>query len=280
MKSLIASLMIGVSALALPLVAQEAETPDPATVLAEVNGTEITLGHVVALASRLPAEYDQVEAEVLYNGILDQLVQQQLLASTVNTETAFAQLSVENETRTVLASEALAFIASEAASEENILAAYEAEVEGYTATKEFFAAHILVETEEEATALIEMLDNGTDFAELAQEKSIGPSGPNGGELGWFGPGAMVPSFDAAVQEMEVGSVAGPIQTDFGWHVINLIETRDTMPPTLDQRYGALEEQLRQQAIEMRITQLEADGDVTRSDVEFDFTAIRDGSLLD
>ena len=280
MKSLLSSLLIGATLQFSPVLAQDAAPIDPDAVLAEVNGKEITLGHVIALASRLPAQYAQVEAQILYDGILDQLIQQELLAGTVNLDTRAARLSIENETRTALAAEALAIVSLEATSEEAVISAYEAEVAAYVATPEFRASHILVETEEEAQALVSELEGGAVFADLAREKSTGPSGPNGGDLGWFGPGAMVPPFDEAVQAMDVGGISGPVQTQFGWHVINLVDARDSQPPSLDQRYNAIADQLRNAAVEAYITQLEVDAEITRNDVEFDVEEIRNIENLD
>ncbi len=110
---------------------------------------------------------------------------------------------------------------------------YEQRIENLSGT-EYKARHILVETEDEASDLIEQLDGGADFAELAQEFSTGPTGPNGGDLGWFAPDRMVAPFSAAVQALEVGSHSPePVQTQFGWHVILLEETRDQQPPGIE-----------------------------------------------
>ena len=280
MKLIFASLLIGATLQFSAVVAQDATAPDPDVVVAEVNGKEIKLGHIIALASRLPEQYDTVDPQVLYDGILDQLVQQELLAGTVSLDNQATRLSIENETRTVLATEALARITLEATSEENVVAAYEAEVANFVPGQEYRASHILVETEEEALALVADLEGGADFAELAREKSTGPSGPSGGELGWFGPGAMVAPFDEAVQAMEPGSFSAPVQTQFGWHVINLVETRETPPPSLEQRYGPLAEQLQNAAVEAYITQLEVDGEITRPEIEVDVTQIRNVEILD
>lgn len=280
MKSILSSLLIGAALQFSPAFAQETPSVDPDAVVADVNGTEITLGHVIALAARLPEQYNTVDPKILYDGILDQLIQQQLLADTVDLDSRAARLSIENERRTVLATEALARISAEATSEEQVLAAYEAEAENYVSAKEFRASHILVETEEEALALVEELNGGADFAELAMEKSTGPSGPSGGDLGWFGPGAMVAPFDEAVQAMAPGDISAPVQTQFGWHVINMVDVRDTTPPTLEERYGALSEQLRNAAVEAYITQLEVDAEVDRPELEFDVNTIRNIEVLE
>ncbi|MEO1562372.1 MAG: peptidylprolyl isomerase [Pseudomonadota bacterium] len=269
-------IMVG-ALIASPALSQDATTAD--TVVAEVNGTVITFGHIVSLASRLPPEYNQVQPEILYNGILDQLIQQELLAAEIDGDSKSAKLAMENEVRSVLATEALAAIAEEATSEDLILAAYEAEVANFTPSPEFRASHILVETEEEAAEVVEELEAGANFADLARERSTGPSGPNGGDLGWFGPGAMVPTFDEAVQAMEAGAISQPVETQFGWHVINLVEVRETTPPTLEERFPALSDQLRGEAIEAYITQLEVDAEISRPEVEVDLLQIRNGELL-
>ncbi len=85
----------------------------------------------------------------------------------------------------------------------------------------FNADHILVENEEEAKEIKSALDQGADFAKLAQEKSTCPSGQNGGGLGNFGSGQMVEPFEKACMEMEIGQISDPVQSEFGWHVIRL-----------------------------------------------------------
>ncbi|MFK8017168.1 MAG: peptidylprolyl isomerase [Gammaproteobacteria bacterium] len=110
--------------------------------------------------------------------------------------------------------------------EAKVREAYEAQLNSGSA-REYKARHILVETEEEAKSLIEKLDGGADFVELAKSDSTGPSGPNGGDLGWFGQGRMVEPFFNATVELESGNyTTAPVQTRFGWHVILLEQTRD------------------------------------------------------
>jgi len=99
---------------------------------------------------------------------------------------------------------------------------------------EYNARHILLESREDAEKVIDLLDAGGDFAELAREHSTGPTGPNGGQLDWFTPDRMVQPFSDAVQTLEVGTYTSePVQTQFGWHVILLEDTRDRQPPGLE-----------------------------------------------
>lgn len=83
------------------------------------------------------------------------------------------------------------------------------------------ARHILVEQEEFCQELIDKIKNGSDFSELAKEHSKCPSGRNGGDLGEFGPGQMVPEFDTVVFNEAVGVPHGPVKTSFGFHIVEI-----------------------------------------------------------
>ncbi|MEL7537571.1 MAG: peptidylprolyl isomerase [Pseudomonadota bacterium] len=125
------------------------------------------------------------------------------------------------------------FIETNEPTEEEIRAEYEKTTTG-DAGKEYKARHILVPTEDEAKALIAELDEGANFEELAKEKSTGPSGPSGGDLGWFPPNRMVPPFSEAVVALEDNAYTKePVQTQFGFHVILREGSRDLAPPPFD-----------------------------------------------
>lgn len=122
----------------------------------------------------------------------------------------------------------------DAVTEEDVKARYDQEVAATEPQEELSARHILVETEEEARAIIAQLDDGADFAELAKEKSTGPSATQGGDLGYFTKGRMVPEFEAAAFKLEKGEYAKePVKTDFGWHVIKLEDKRSAAPPAFE-----------------------------------------------
>ncbi len=102
------------------------------------------------------------------------------------------------------------------------------------------------------------LEDGADFAELAKEKSTGPSGPNGGDLGWFAPNQMVAPFSAAVMALEDGAFSKtPVQTQFGWHVILREETRKTNPPTLDSVRDTVKQVVEQEKFQKYLEELRA-----------------------
>ncbi len=125
------------------------------------------------------------------------------------------------------------FLEENPATDEEIQAEYEATTGGDQG-QEYKARHILLETQEAAAAVIAELDGGADFETLAKEKSTGPSGPSGGDLGWFAPNRMVPPFSAAVVALADNAYSKePVQTDFGWHVILREGSRQATPPPLE-----------------------------------------------
>jgi peptidyl-prolyl cis-trans isomerase C len=263
-----------------PVMAQD--TPDPDTVVATVDGTEITLGHMIALRSSLPQQYNQLPPEVLFNGILDQLVQQTLLMQDFEGELSRqSELLIENERRAVTAGEVITKVMGVDLDADAVQVAYDEKYGKAEDETEYKASHILVESEDAAKALIGELEGGADFATLAQENSIGPSGANGGDLGWFGAGTMVEPFFNAVAALEAGEMSEPVETQFGWHVIKLNETRIKDQPTLDEVRAELEEELRQAKFQDHVRKLEARADVDREDTSaIDPADINDMTLLE
>ena len=235
------------------------------TVVATVNGTNITIGNMIIARATLPEQYQQLPPEVLFKGILDQLVQQTALSQDYEGDLPTRiTLALENERRQLIAGEVIEKAMAQDVSQEELQAAYDEAYTDAEPTEEFSASHILVETEEDAKADKTELDEGADFAELAKEKSTGPSGPAGGTLGWFGPGMMVPAFETAVAELEVGAVSEPVETQFGWHVIKLDEKRQKEAPALDEVKDELETQVRQVKAQALIEETTEAADVDRS----------------
>jgi peptidyl-prolyl cis-trans isomerase C len=137
------------------------------------------------------------------------------------------------------------FLEDNQATEQEIFNLYEEQV-ALAPPQEFKARHILVETQSSAVALIEELQGGADFAELAKEHSTGPSAPSGGDLGWFTAQAMVEPFSNAVAAMEDGAFTpAPVQTQFGWHIILREGSRDSAPPPLDSVRDVLKQRVEQ-----------------------------------
>lgn len=266
---------VAAATFALPALAQDADT-----VIATVNGQEITVGHMVVLYDALPDQYKSLPDDVLFEGIKEQLIQQTVLAQSVASMGKAIELRLDNEERSLKAGVAIDDIIEARVTDEALQALYDARFASAAPAMEFNASHILVETEESALDLIAQLEGGADFATLAQEHSTGPSGPNGGQLGWFGEGAMVAPFEAAVMDMEVEAISAPVQTQFGWHVIRLNETRLLEVPSLDEVRADLLEELQATVVEEAILEVTANAEVTEPDLgELDIAIFRDLTLV-
>jgi len=257
------------------------DTPSADTVLATVNGEAITLGHLIAMQQMLPEQYRDLPDEVLFDGMLEQLVQQQVLADAADDNmTPQMVLGLDNERRAFLAAMLMDEVAMAEVTAEALQAEYDAQFGSASAVMEYNASHILLETQEDAQQIITDLADGADFAELAQERSTGPSGPNGGELGWFSAGMMVPEFEQAVFDLQAGEVSEPVETQFGWHVVLLNETREQAPPSLDDVRAELEDGIRRARVDARMDELTAAAQIDRPALEIDASVIRNTDLLD
>ncbi|MDI6838232.1 MAG: peptidylprolyl isomerase [Rhizobiaceae bacterium] len=130
----------------------------------------------------------------------------------------------------------------DAVTDDEVKARYEKEIAALPKQEEVRARHILVKTEDEAKAVIAELDKGKDFVELAKEKSTDPNKSEGGDLGYFTKGRMVPEFEQAAFAMEKGTYSKtPVKTQFGFHVIKVEDKRDAPPPA----YEDVSQQVRQ-----------------------------------
>jgi peptidyl-prolyl cis-trans isomerase C len=250
-------------------------------VVATVNGVKITLGHMIALRESLPSEYQSLPDDVLFKGIYDQLIQQELLAQSVP-ELGPRQLAIiDNDKRGFVSGVAIEVMVAKAVTEEALQAAYDARFKDAAPQTEYNTAHILVDTAEEAEKLKADLAGGADFAELAKAHSTDTgSGAQGGDLGWFGLGVMVKPFEDAVVAAKVGEVAGPVQSDFGFHLILVKETRVAEKPTLDQLRDELAAEVEDAAIQARIKELTEAATVTREGEALDPAILKNTALID
>jgi peptidyl-prolyl cis-trans isomerase C len=257
-----------------------AEGETAQTVVATVNGSDITLGQVVALRETLPQEYQALADDVLFKGILEQLIQQTALAQSQEDKlTARDEVMISNQRRTYISGAALQAVVAEAVTDATIQAAYDAKYKGATPLTEYRASHILVATEEQSKDLKAQLDGGADFAELAKANSSDGSAAGGGDLGWFGPGMMVQPFEEAVVALQPGQVSAPVETQFGWHLILLAETRNAAAPPLSEVSADLSAELQRQAIEAHVAATTEAATVTRVE-GIDPTVVRSQTLFD
>tara|TARA_B110000967_G_scaffold209662_2_gene266927 strand:- start:798 stop:1652 length:855 start_codon:yes stop_codon:yes gene_type:complete len=261
------------------LYAEEITKVTEKTVLVSVNGEDITVGNIISFQSRLSDQYQSMEDSVLFDGILKQLIQQTILSQKVNIHSDRIKYALENQTRAFLSTELVGKLSEIEVIESEIESLYVKFSTDIERKKEYNASHILVETETEAEELLLSLKNGADFSELAKTYSTGPSGAQGGNLGWFGQGAMVPTFENAVIKLKIDELSVPVQTQFGWHLIKLNNVRKTPVPTIEEVRKELITEIKKKKIDFEMSKIIDSADVIYSDLEIDPKIIREVLML-
>ena len=221
----------------LPVHGYAAEDADPvvATVAGvEIRASELTLaeGDLDPQFARLPDEQRRVAALAAVIDI--KTLARKAEAEKLDQTDEFKKL-MEFQRDRALHNAIFKSAVVDPVSDADLKSRYEKEIAATPAEEEVSARHILLETEDEAKAVIAELDTGKDFAELAKEKSTGPSAAQGGDLGFFTKGRMVPEFEAVAFTLQAGEYAKePVKTQFGWHVIKVEERRETAPPPFEE----------------------------------------------
>lgn len=229
-----------------PLLAQDSK------VIANVDGVEITAADLEQANLRLGQQFSRFPEAERKARVLDALIDFTVLAKKAEEESIDKEADVERMLeflrRQALHNAYFRKKIQNLVTDEAIKQRYEKQIAEAEPQKEVHARHILVKTEEEARKIIEELKGGADFIELAKEKSTGPSGPQGGDLGFFGKGRMVPEFEQAAFAMNTGEFSSePVKTQFGFHVLKVDATRDVEPPKLEQLKQQLEQVLLSEA---------------------------------
>ncbi len=198
--------------------------------MARVNGREIRWADIEKSARDLPEEY-RSQLGTIFPALLQRLIDVQLLVWAAREDglaedAVVRQLVAEYEAR-VLSDTLIRRRVADRVTEDMLRARYDAHVEGLAARTEVRARHILLDSEAGAREVIAALDAGADFAELARERSMGPSAEQGGDLDYFARDNMVPDFATAAFALEAGQYSSdPVQTEFGWHVIKVEDRRE------------------------------------------------------
>lgn len=222
-------------------------------VVAVVNGVSLTDQRMSIYLQNLPPLGAEGRGEVVENMISSELLAQAARAR------GFAD---EQREQMLVAQQAVlvrAFLnkhlEDNPVSDADLQARYDAFASEFQGRQEYLVSHILLPDEEQAKqALAEVQENPERFADIAKERSQDPgSGANGGELGWNTPDGLVPPFAAAMQELQPGEMStAPVQTQFGWHIIKVTDTRGAAPPPLE---GRFRQQLEAEARNEKVTQL-------------------------
>lgn len=205
------------------------------TVVATVNGMAITEADIAAVQTELGDAFAKLPDDKKKAAALSALIEIRLMVAD-----ALAQGLDKKPKVALMRDRALhsAYVDDQVAgkvTDEEVRARYDKEIAAAPPVNEVRASHILVDAKEKAEEIIKKLDGGADFAELAKENSKDGSAAEGGDLGFFGPGRMVPEFEKAAMALEVGAYTKePVQTQFGWHVIKVTDKRQQVPPPYDQ----------------------------------------------
>jgi peptidyl-prolyl cis-trans isomerase C len=234
-----------------------AAKPDP--VVATVNGSEIHLSDVQEAVAGLPDEYRNLPPQMLFPMLLEQLVDRKAVVMLAekqglqNDPLVKKQLArAEDSTlQNALFSRDIGPQVTEAKVKER----YEATMANKPGEEEVHARHILVAKEDEAKAIIVELDKGGDFVALAKAHSTDPGAAQGGDLGFFKKGDMLPEFSAAAFALKPGEITQtPVHTQYGWHVIKLEERRQAPPPTFEQAHDQLRQEMIQEGVKKVVSQ--------------------------
>ena len=225
---------------------------DTNKVVAKVNGIEVKYLEIVEAQKLLPEQYRKIPFKQIFPTLLDSVIDTYLTAADGRSKNIHNSADFKKEImrieRQLLQRNAITQAINKIVTEASLKAAYVKMKTGGNGNEEIHARHILVKEEKTAIAIIAELDKGKDFAELAKTKSTGPSGPNGGDLGYFGRGQMVPEFEKVAFAMDKGSyTTTPVKTQFGYHVIRQEDRRVQAVPAFSEVEDKLRSQLSQAA---------------------------------
>ena len=251
-------LLLGLMAPALaPAAAQEEPTDRGELLIATVDGREIRQADVSAFVASLPPQTQQLPSEQLLPLVLQELINTKILVKLARRDGLDKgpefKRQIDSAAEQILRQIFLEQLSESAVNDEAIQKYYDENIVSAEGDVEVRARHILLETEEEALAVVEEIEGGADFEQLARDRSTGPSAPAGGDLGYFRREAMVARFSEAAFAMTAGEVSAPVQTQFGWHVIKVEDRRETAPPPLDQVRDEITRQLFREVVQNAIS---------------------------
>ena len=232
-------------------------------IVANVNNEDISLETMIHAMNELPPEIQSQPFMSYYEDLLERVIDIKLFAQEGKKmkldEEPSVRAAIDFVIEKVLMQAFLSKYVQENIKEENIKASYNNFIADETSREEIKASHILMDTESEAIDVINMLNDGDDFAELAKNKSTGPSGPSGGDLGWFKRGQMVPPFEKAAFSLNKNEITQiPVQTQFGWHVIKIFDKRIPEAPSYESMKSKLIQDLERKIVSKKIQDLRND----------------------
>lgn len=239
-------------------------------VVATVNGEAIRNSDMTMFYNSLPDQYRQVPMESLYAQLIEGLVETRLLAQAARKAGLMDDITVKQRlafvTIDVLQQAYLDQLLETEITDERLRAAYAEMAATIEPVDEISARHILLADEDAAKAVIEELDGGGDFAGLAKKRSTGPSGSNGGDLGYFTKEQMVAPFAEAAFALAPGEYTKhPVKTQFGWHVIMVEDQRVSGPPSFEASQAELSRDIAKEFVLEFMAELRDAAEISRYD---------------
>lgn len=217
---------------------QAADSPRAAEVIATVNGKPVSKSEFDLYVENVQNQSRRQVAEEEKSTLLDQFIAMRLAAEAAEKEGITKDARVQDQLalarmNVIVDSGLQKWLEKHPVTDEELRPEYEAQVAQMP--KEYHARHILVDDQARAEAITRQLQAGGDFAKAAEKDSKDPSGKNGGDLGWFTLDTMVKPFSDAVAALEPGQMtAAPVQSQFGWHIIKLEESRVSEAPPFEE----------------------------------------------
>lgn len=264
--------MDGVSTDPAPAPEENAVVVEPGNpVVAKVDGKDITRVDVYRYIKSMPQNLQQLPAQTVYPLALEQTINTRLVQNRANAanlmEDPEVQTQIDMAKQQIVRNVYLQREVEKEVSDADVKKAYDEFVGKQPDVQQRRASHILMETEAEAKAAIKRLEEGADFAALAKELSTGPTGPKGGDLGYFAKADMVPEFAEAAFAMKKGDVSKePVKTQFGYHVITVTDARTQPKPTLEEMKPAIEAELRRGKLEEMLARWRKGADIEQFDI--------------
>ncbi len=251
--------------------AESVEPENPNPVLAVIDGDEIKRLEVLNAINAMPAQMKQIPMEQLFPMVLEQVINNKIIdkkaakAGLAKDKSVLEQL--EKAKDQIIRVKFLENLINEKVTDERLQAKYDEYVKNFPDVEEVKAAHILVEDEKAAKAIIRKLNKGADFAELAKENSKDGSSENGGDLGYFTKTDVVPAFGEAAFATKVGEYTKmPVKSDFGYHIIKVEEKRKRPPAEFAQIKPYMEQEMHRSVLDEAINEWKAEIKIERFDI--------------
>ena len=236
-------------------------------VVVKAGDTFVTQKDILDARTQLPVEMQQTPIEQIYRVLAEQILNTKLIDDTaqkaVDMTSEEVQAPLREARNQIVRNIYLNNLVDSEVTEDKLKTSYKTLISDAPEVEQVRARHILVKEEQEAKDLIKSLKKDTDFAKLAQEKSIGPSATNGGDLGYFSKTDMVPAFAEAAFSLDNGDVSKePVQTQFGWHIIKVEDKRIQPKPSFEEAKDVLSQRIRNEIIQGNLNSLREQADIT------------------